>query len=35
VEAGADIVVTGTVVEAAADVEDALASIIRAMRGGG
>jgi phosphoglycerol geranylgeranyltransferase len=35
VEAGADIVVTGTVVEAAADIEDALAVIIQAMRGGG
>jgi phosphoglycerol geranylgeranyltransferase len=35
VEAGADIVVTGTVVEAAADVEDVLGAIITAMRGDG
>jgi phosphoglycerol geranylgeranyltransferase len=35
VRAGADIVVTGTMVEAASDVERALRDVIRAMRGGG
>jgi phosphoglycerol geranylgeranyltransferase len=35
VEAGADIVVTGTVVEEASDVEQVLGDIIRAMRGDG
>jgi len=35
VRAGADIVVTGTIVEAASDVERALRDVISAVRGGG